>query len=190
VLAALVSYLAVALALAHTLGASRVAAEAAPLVAGVGGGDAPALGVLVRVGAAAATGCALFAMLSGAGGTAAAMATHNDLPGRLGLLGSRGRPWQADLAVVALTVLLAALVTPVAAVAVSACAALVHYALVGQASLRLSPGERRWPRWTAVLTPPLCLGLALFLPRPESVAAVVALAVGWVLSTVGARRTG
>jgi APA family basic amino acid/polyamine antiporter len=188
VLAALTSYLAVALALAHTLGMSRTAVEAAPLVAAVGGADTPALGVLVRVGAAAATGCALFAMLGGAGGTAAAMAVRNDLPGRLGLVGPRGRPWRADLAVVALSVLLVALVTPVQAVVFSACAALVHYALVGLASLRLPPGERRWPRWIAALTPPLCLGLAVLLPRPESVIAGVALASGWLISTAVARR--
>ena len=189
VFAALASYLAVAVVLAHTLGVSRTALETAPLVAAVGGADNPALGVLVRVGAAAATGCALFAMLGGAGGTAAAMAVRNDLPGRLGLVGPRGRPWRADLAVVALTVLLAVLVTPVQAVVFSACAALVHYALVGLASLRLPPGARRWPRWIAALTPPLCLGLAVLLPRPETVVAAVALAAGWLISTAVARRT-
>ncbi|MFC7656995.1 amino acid permease [Pseudonocardia benzenivorans] len=57
------TYVAVAGALLVGLGADRVAAEHAPLVALVDTGQAPALGVLVRIGAAVASGAALLSVL-------------------------------------------------------------------------------------------------------------------------------
>jgi basic amino acid/polyamine antiporter, APA family len=187
-LLALVSYLAVAAALVHTLDIPRLAIETAPLAAAVGGSDTPAVGVLVRAGAAAATACALFRLLAGAGGTAAAMSRHRDLPRRLGPLGARGVPWIAELVVAAGAVLVVMLSGPVMAVALAACAALVYFALVNLAALRLPSGTRRWPAWTSVLGAPLCLGLAVLLPRTQVVITAVVLVAGCLLSTALARR--
>jgi APA family basic amino acid/polyamine antiporter len=187
-LLALVSYLAVAAALVHTLDIPRLAVETAPLAAAVGGSDTPAVGVLVRAGAAAATACALFRLLAGAGGTAAAMSRHRDLPRRLGPLGARGVPWIAELVAAAGAVLVVMLSGPVMAVALAACAALVYFALVNLAALRLPSGTRRWPAWTSVLGAPLCLGLAVLLPRTQVVIAAAVLVAGWLLSTALARR--
>jgi basic amino acid/polyamine antiporter, APA family len=189
-LVALVSYLAVAVALVHTLDIPRLAIETAPLAAAVGGSDTPAVGVLVRAGAAAATACALFRILAGAGDTAAAMARHRDLPRWLGPRGARGVPWIAELVAAAGAVLVVMLSGPVMAVALTACAALVYYALVNLAALRLPAGTRRWPAWTSVLGVPLCLGLAVLLPRTQVVVTAAVLVAGCVLSTVLARRVG
>jgi APA family basic amino acid/polyamine antiporter len=187
-LLALVSYLVVAAALVHTLDIPRLAIETAPLAAAVGGSDTPAVGVLVRAGAAAATACALFRLLAGAGGTAAAMSRHRDLPRRLGPLGARGVPWIAELVVAAGAVLVVMLSGPVMAVALAACAALVYFALVNLAALRLPSGTRRWPAWTSMLGAPLCLGLAVLLPRTQVVITAVVLVAGCLLSTALARR--
>jgi APA family basic amino acid/polyamine antiporter len=187
-LLALVSHLAVAAALVHTLDIPRLAIETAPLAAAVGGSDTPAVGVLVRAGAAAATACALFRLLAGAGGTASAMSRHRDLPRRLGPLGARGVPWIAELVAAAGAVLVVMLSGPVMAVALAACAALVYFALVNLAALRLPSGTRRWPAWTSVLGVPLCLGLAVLLPRTQVVITAVVLVAGCLLSTTLARR--
>ena len=187
-LLALVSYLVVAAALVHTLDIPRLAIETAPLAAAVGGSDTPAVGVLVRAGAAAATACALFRLLAGAGGTASAMSRHRDLPRRLGPLGARGVPWIAELVVAAGAVLVVMLSGPVMAVALAACAALVYFALVNLAALRLPSGTRRWPAWTSMLGAPLCLGLAVLLPRTQVVITAVVLVAGCLLSTALARR--
>jgi APA family basic amino acid/polyamine antiporter len=184
----LVSYLLVAAALMHTLDLSRLAMESAPLVAGVGGADAPALGVLVRVAAAAATTCALFAALGGVGRTAADMAAYRDLPSCLGAPGARGGRWFSGLLGVAGAVLVVVLANPVAAVAITACCGLVYYAMVNLAALRLPAAQRRWPKWTSALGLPLCLGLAVLLPRTQVVIVGLMLVVGFVICTLLYRR--
>ena len=183
-----VSYLLVAAALMHTLDLPRLAMESAPLVAGVGGADAPALGVLVRVAAAAATACALFAALGGVGRTAADMAAHRDLPSWLGAPGARGGRWSAGLLGVAGAVLVVVLADPVAAVALSACCGLIYYAVVILAALRLPAAQRRWPKWTSALGLPLCLGLAVLLPRTQVVIVGLLLVAGCLTSTLLSRR--
>ena len=184
----LVSYLLVAAALLHTLDLPRLAMESAPLVAGVGGADAPALGVLVRVAAAAATACALFAALGGVGRTAADMAAYRDLPSWLGAPGARGGRWFSGLLGVAGAVLVVVLANPVAAVAITACCGLVYYAVVNLAALRLPASQRRWPKWTSAVGLPLCLGLAVLLPRTQVVIVGLLLVAGCLTSTLLSRR--
>jgi hypothetical protein len=88
---------------------------------------------------------------------------------------------------VAGAVLVAALAGPVRAVALCACAALVHYALVSLAALRLPAGRRRWPRWTSALGLALCLALAALLPRTPMLVAVSVLLAGWLVSALWSR---
>jgi hypothetical protein len=85
-------------------------------------------------------------------------------------------------------VLVVMLSGPVMAVALAACAALVYFALVNLAALRLPSGTRRWPAWTSMLGAPLCLGLAVLLPRTQVVITAVVLVAGCLLSTALARR--
>src|SRR5690606_11835992 len=70
----LLTYLLVAAALMVGLGTDRLATEATPLVTVVDAGEASALGVLVRAGAAVAAGSALLSVLVGVSRTALAMA--------------------------------------------------------------------------------------------------------------------
>jgi basic amino acid/polyamine antiporter, APA family len=180
----LLTYLLVAAALIVGLGTDRLATEATPLVTVVDAGETSALGVLVRAGAAVATGSALLSVLVGASRIALAMARRRELPGGLAVISSRRTPWRADGAGGLVAIGIAALAGPVAAIALSACSVLVHYAVVNAAALRLSPEERTWSRFTSVLGLLLCVGFAALLPTRQVVITAVALAVGWTLCTL------
>jgi APA family basic amino acid/polyamine antiporter len=185
---ALVTYVLVAVALLVGLGAERLATEPAPLVALVDTGQASALGVLVRLGAAVAAGSALLSVLVGVSRTALAMARRRELPGALARVCSRGTPCWADLAGGVVAIVLAMLAGPVAAIALSACSVLVYYAVINLAALRLPRANRRWPAWTSVLGLLMCVGLAVLLPVQQVVITAAALAVGWVICTAFALR--
>jgi len=180
---ALAAYVLVAVALLTGLGSARLAVEPSPLVVLVDANGANALGVLVRVGAAVAAGSALLSVLVGVSRTAVAMARRGDLPKGFGRIGRRGTPYRADAVGGLVTVALTVLAGPAAAIALSACSVLVYYAVINLAALRLSDGERRWPRWTAWLGLVLCLGLAVLLPLNAVLATAAALAVGWIAVT-------
>jgi APA family basic amino acid/polyamine antiporter len=186
----LLTYLLVAAALLVGLGADRLATDATPLVSVVDAGETSALGVLVRAGAAVAAGSALLSVLVGVSRTALAMARRRELPGGLAVISSRGTPGRADVAGGLVTIGIAVLAGPVAAIALSACSVLVYYAVINVAALRLSPAERSWPRWTSMLGLLLCVGLAALLPTRQVLITAVALAVGWTLCTLlGRGRT-
>lgn len=185
----LVTYLLVATALLVGLGSEMLATEAAPLAALVDNGDAHALGVLVRVGAAVAAGSALLSVLVGVSRTALAMARRGELPPAFAAISGRGTPWRADLAGGAVALVIALVAGPVAAIAVSACAVLVYYAVVNAAALRLPAAARRWPAWTSWLGLALCLGLAALLPLRQVLITAAALATGWVVCALIAGAT-
>jgi APA family basic amino acid/polyamine antiporter len=185
---ALVTYLLVAVALLVGLGSDRLATEPAPLVALVDSGQANAVGVLVRVGAAVAAGSALLSVLVGVSRTALAMARRHDLPAPLAVIGSRGTPFRADLAGGLVAILVAVLAGPIAAIALSACSVLVYYAVINVAALRLPRAQRRWPVWTSWLGLVMCVGLAVLLPVTQVLVTAVALTAGWMLCTLLTRR--
>jgi APA family basic amino acid/polyamine antiporter len=190
---ALVAYLAVAFALLFTLGPAELARSGSPLAAAVGAVEAPALGVVVRFGAAAASSAALLSVLVGLSRTTLAMARHHDLPHWLSAVSSRGTPWLADIVGALVAMLTAVLAGPVAAIALSACCVLIYYAVINCAALMLPRSSRRWPAWTAVLGLALCLLLAALLPPRQVLVSAVALALGTVITTAfgwRARRAG
>ncbi|MGQ0573887.1 MAG: APC family permease [Pseudonocardia sp.] len=183
----LVTYLLVGTALLVGLGHERLAVEASPLAALVDNGDAHALGVLVRIGAAVAAGSALLSVLVGVSRTGLAMARRGELPPALAAISGRGTPWRADVAAALVAIAIVLVAGPVAAIAVSACAVLVYYAVINAAALRLPAADRRWPAWSSWLGLVLCLGLAALLPVQQVLVTVVALVVGWLACTVLAR---
>jgi basic amino acid/polyamine antiporter, APA family len=181
-------YLLVALALLVGLGADRLAGETSPLVTLVTDGVSSPLGVIVRVGAAVAAGSALLSVLVGVSRTTLAMARRDELPRALAVIGPKGTPWPADVAGGVVAIVVAVLAGPVAAIALSACSVLVYYGVINIAALRLPASARRWPAWTALLGLVLCVVLAALLPTSQVIATAVALAVGWTICTVLARR--
>lgn len=185
---ALVVYLLVAIALLVGMGADQLASETSPLVALVDSGNAPGLGVLVRVGAAVAAGSALLSVLVGISRTGLAMARRGELPRCLESVGPRGTPWRADLLGGVVVTALTVVAGPAAAIALSACSVLVYYAVINLAALRLPTSARSWPAWTAWLGLVMCVGLAVLLPLPQVLITAAALAVGWTACTVLPRR--
>jgi APA family basic amino acid/polyamine antiporter len=186
----LVVNLAVAVALLAGLGTEPLTSAPAPLAALVDAGGAPALGVLVRIGAAVACGSALLAVLAGWSRTAAAMAERGELPRALAALGPGGTPWRADVVGGVAAIVVVVLAGPVGALAVAACALLVHYALVGLAAVLLPAPRRSWPAWVFAAGAVLCVLLALLLPLRALAVTVLVLAVLWGLATMHARRVG
>jgi APA family basic amino acid/polyamine antiporter len=188
VLLAGVIFLGVTAALMSGLGVERLAESPTPLAALIDNGGSPALGVLVRIGAAVATAAALLGVLSRASRTGSTMAQEGDLPRWIGRTGSRGTPWVADLLGGAATVVVTVLVGPVTALAVAACALLVYYALLHAAVLYL---PRRSRRTTAVAAVGVfaCAALAVTLPMWAVVATGVLLVVGWGVSALSARAS-
>lgn len=184
----LVTYLAVGGALLYSLGVDGLAGSQSPLAAAVGGGEAPALGVLVRFGAEAAAMSALLSVLVGVSRTTLAMARRHDLPGWFAEVGPRGTPWRADVvgAVAAVAVTVAA--GPLAAVALSACCVLVYYAVINCSALRLPASTRRWPAWTSVFGLVMCLLLAAVLPLTQVLITAAVLVLGSAATGVLAWR--
>ena len=184
--AALLVYLAVALALLAGLGAGRLAHEPAPLAALVS--DMPWLVLAVRLGAGVAVVSVLLSVLVGVSRTTLAMARGGDLPATLAHVGRRDTPWPADLAGGAVAALIAVLAGPAAALALSACCVLVYYAVANAAALRLPRQRRRWPPWTAWLGLALCCLLALALPPPQVLITAVVLAAGTGVTVLIGRK--
>ena len=185
---ALLVHLAVTVALLCGLGVDAAATAAAPLAALVDAGGAPALGVLVRIGAAAACGSALLAVLAGGSRTAATMAARGELPRALAVAGRRGSLWRADLVGGASAVVVVVALGPVGSLTVAACALLVHYALVGVAGVLLPATARTWPASVFASGAVLCVLLALLLPVRGLAVTVATLAVLWTVVTLHVRR--
>jgi APA family basic amino acid/polyamine antiporter len=92
------------------------------------------------------------------------MATYGDLPHALAAVSSRHSvPQRAQVAVTVAVLLVVLRGDLGTAVAVSAGAVLVYYAVVNAASLRLTTEERRWPRPLAVVGLLGCVTLAVSL---------------------------
>lgn len=173
-----------AVALLIGMGPERLAGEMSPLAAVVDAGRAPALGVLVRVGAAVVASSALLGVLVGLAGTVVGLARTGELPQALGVAGARGTWCRAALTGGAAAIVVVLVAGQAATIAVSACAVLVAYAVLNLAALRLPAAQRRWPRWTSALGIVLSLVLAASLPPIQVLVTVVLVAVGWAAVTV------
>ena len=185
-------YTVVAVACLVALGPVALGRSSAPLADAARAAGAPDLVPIAVGGAAVATLSVLLSVLVGVSRTTYAMARQHDLPVALAALGPRGTPWRADLLVAVAVAVLVLLLRPASAVGLSAYCVLLYYAVANAAALRLRPGERRWPRWTAWVGLAGCLILAGTLPLPAIAAGsalVVALVAGhaWI-QLLGRRR--
>lgn len=157
--AVFVVYVVVGVTLLATIGVAGLTRTTTPLSAAVDG--VAVVEPLVRIGAAVAAFAVLLPLLAGVSRTVLAMATYGDLPASLGAVSTRRSvPHRSQLAVAAAVLLVVLTGGLGAAVAVSAGAVLVYYAVANTASLRLTDEERRWPRVLAVLGLVGCVTLA------------------------------
>lgn len=187
--AVLVLYLVVAVTALATVPVDELATSDAPLRLVVEAGPWAQLAPLVRVGAGIASLGVLLNLVPGISRTVLAMARRRELPSALAAIDTRREiPLRAELAVAAV-VLAATVVADLRnALAMSGVAVLTYYALTNASSLRLAPGERRWPRALAVVGLVGCVVLAVALPGEVVVTGTAILAAGVVARRITQTR--
>jgi APA family basic amino acid/polyamine antiporter len=182
-------YAVVALAVLSALGPDGVAASTEPVAAAAARSGWAWIGVVVRIGAAAASLGALLALLAGVSRTAFAMARERDLPGVLDRVHPRWHvPHRAELAVAAFVVLLAALIDLRGAIGFSSFGVLLYYFVANVAAFRQRGDARRYPVALQLIGGVGCLVLAATLPWPSVVAGVIVVAVGVAYRAIRLRR--
>ncbi|ORA58258.1 APC family permease [Mycobacteroides franklinii] len=175
----LVVYAVVAVAVLTSLGPSRLAASAAPLLDTVAAVGARWMEPVVRIGAVVAATGSLLALILGVSRTTFAMARDRHLPHALAAVHPRnGVPYRAELLVGLVVSVLTATVDLRGAIGFSSFAVLVYYAVANAAAWTLSPAEGRPPRIVPVLGLIGCVVIALALPPSSVLSGVAVLAVG------------
>lgn len=180
----LLLYASLGLGLLRFLGADRLAAAPAPMLAvvqhaGWAPGPTAAAGAVVTAAAALATLGALLALVAGISRTALAMARNRDLPEPLRAVSQRHRvPWVAELAVAGLVVVLVLAGDVRTVIGFSSFGVLVYYALANLSALTLAERPGWAPRAVNALGLAGCLLLAFTLPWPSVLTMLGVFAVG------------
>jgi APA family basic amino acid/polyamine antiporter len=183
-------YLLIALAFRSAWGGSLVGAAAVPLraLAGQVQGGSLIVSILAPV---AALG-ALVALTAGIGRTVMAMARQRDLPAFLARQDRAGVPWVAEGVVGIVSIVIAWSGDLTFALAMSACAVLVYYAVANLAAARQALNRRtvawRIPPVVGLLGAGMCAALAASLPRTAVAAAIAAIAAATLARAVARRR--
>lgn len=186
----LVVYAAVALAALYAAGAPALAASSAPLQTAVEAAGAPALGPVVRVGAALAALGSLLALLLGVSRTTLAMARDRHLPRALAAVDEQHSvPRNAELAVAAAVLVLVLTLDVRAAIGFSSFGVLLYYAVANASAWTLRRDERRPPRWVPVIGLAGCVVLAANLPLASVLAGAGVAALGVAAYVVTSRHT-
>ncbi|MCK0117570.1 APC family permease [Isoptericola sp. S6320L] len=177
---AVVVYTVVALTLLAALGLDGIAGTTAPLAVAVE--DSSWAGVVVRVGAAAASLGALLALVAGIGRTTLAMAREGDLPRWLSAVHPRFRvPHRAEVTLAAVVVVLVLTVDLRGAIGFSSVGVLLYYAVANAAAFTQTGSDRLYPRWLQVLGLVACVVLVVTLPPSAVLAGLAVFAVGIAL---------
>jgi len=184
---AVVVYAVVAVTLLGSLGLEGVAGTTAPLAAAVE--SSPWAGVVVRVGAAAASLGALLALVAGIGRTSLAMAREGDLPRGLAAVHPRfGVPHRAEVALAAVVVVLVLTVDLRGAIGFSSFGVLLYYAVANAAAWTQTGTDRLYPRALQAFGLVACLVLVVTLPLGAVLTGLGMFAVGILVRTVRLRR--
>ncbi|MEV4376215.1 APC family permease [Streptosporangium sp. NPDC049644] len=183
----LVVYVCVAVTALAVLGPRRLAESSAPLAEVVAAAGLPALGPVVRAGAAVAALGSLLALILGVSRTTMAMARDRYLPPALAAVHPRFKvPHRAELAVGVIVVVLVLTTDLRGAIGFSSFGVLVYYAIANASAWTLPPGEGRPPRAVPVLGLAGCVALAFSLPPVAVLTGGAVLVIGAVL--YGARQ--
>ncbi|MCI2957924.1 APC family permease [Agromyces atrinae] len=188
---ALTVYALVAVAALSTLGAARLAGSTAPLADVVSRNGWSWAVPLVTVGAAIATLGALLALIPGIGRTSLAMARTGDLPHGLARIDGRfGTPARAEALVAALVIVVVLVADVRGVIGFSSFGVLLYYLVANLSALRMTPGERLYPRAFALVGAAGCVVLVATLPLASVLAGAAVLAIGLVirLLTISGRR--
>ncbi|TDL43877.1 APC family permease [Microbacterium oleivorans] len=180
---ALLVYALIGVVALGVLGPDALAASSAPLVDVVRAAGWDAAAPAVRIGAAAASLSALLALIAGVGRTSFAMAREGDLPRILATVDARWRvPRNAEIAVIAVVVVIVALGDVRGAIGFSSFGVLLYYLVANIAAFRQTGDARRYPRVLQIVGAAGCAALVVTLPWPA-----VPVGVGVLLAGVGYR---
>lgn len=187
--ATIVIYLIVGGTVMRALGPVLLSQSSAPLADAVGSGPWPWAVVVVRIGAALASGGALLALVAGVGRTTLAMAREGDLPRWLAAVHPRFHtPYRAEIALAVVVVALVLLTDVRSAIGFSSFGVLLYYFVANVAAWRQPGPQRRLPRWLQVVGAAGCAVLALALPWQSVLAGALVVLVGVLLRAL--RRRG
>lgn len=176
---ALLVYALIGVVALGVLGPGALAASSAPLVDVVRAAGWDAAAPAVRIGAAAASLGALLALIAGVGRTSFAMAREGDLPRILATVDARWRvPRNAEIAVIAVVVVIVALGDVRGAIGFSSFGVLLYYLVANIAAFRQTGDARRYPRVLQIVGAAGCAALVVTLPWPAVPVGVGVLLVG------------
>ena len=162
-----------------TLGSTRLALSAAPLVDAVRAGAWDWAVPVVTIGGATAALGALLALIAGVGRTTLAMARNDDLPRSLAAVHPRYRvPHRAEIALAAVVSVLVLTVDLRGAIGFSSFGVLLYYLIANLSAFSQHPDQRRFPRWLQVLGAGGCVLLVVTLPWMSVLAGLAVFAVG------------
>ncbi|TXN32147.1 APC family permease [Lacisediminihabitans profunda] len=174
-----VVYGAIAVTTLGALGAPGVAASTTPLADTVRASGWAWAGLVVRVGAAAASLGALLALIAGIGRTTLAMAREGDLPRWLAAVHPRYRvPHRAEVAIAVVVVTLVLTIDLRGAIGFSSFGVLLYYFVANVAALSQPREQRRYPRAVQVVGALACLTLVVTLPAAGIVVGVIVILAG------------
>ncbi|MDQ7879924.1 amino acid permease [Microbacterium sp. QXD-8] len=178
-LVALAVYAVVAVTVLSALGPAGVAASTEPVADAAARSGWAWIGVVVRVGAAAASLGALLALIAGVTRTTFAMSREGDLPRLLDRVHPRwGVPHRAELAAGLVAVTLVALVDMRGAIGFSSFGVLLYYFVANVAAFRQRRDARRYPAALQIVGATGCLVLAATLPWQSVVGGVIVVGAG------------
>lgn len=172
----------------HQVAAVRLALSPAPMTHALRAADAAGITALVGVGAALAMAPVLLGALESFRSTALAVVRDGDLPAPLGRGADDRTPYRLDLAGGAAAAGLALLIEPEQAITLAACCLLVHYAFANAGARVLLVDDRTWRMRLACLGVGLSVMLAMSMPVPAMLGALLAAVAGPVLTGVLTRR--
>lgn len=176
---ALLVYALVATSALHALGPAGLASASAPLSAVADTTGADWLGIVIRIGAAAAALGALLALIAGIGRTSLAMARNRDLPVWFAAVHPCfAVPRRAELGLGLIVCVLVAVTDLRGAIGFSSFGVLLYYAVANAAAWTQTRENRRYPRFLAASGAIGCLVLVAALPVGSIVAGVCVVAVG------------
>lgn len=188
-LIALAVYAVVAVAVLSALGPAGVASSSEPVADAAAQSGWASIGVIVRIGAAAASLGALLALIAGVSRTTFAMSREADLPRVLDRVHPRWHvPHRAELTIGAVAVVLVAFVDLREAIGFSSFGVLLYYFVANVAAFRQHGAARRYPVFLQIIGAIGCLTLAATLPWQSVVGGVVVVGAGLVYRAVRLRR--
>ncbi len=159
-------YILVSIAAVAAAGAGRLGhltrMQAAPLEAVARLADAPAVAVIVSIGAMTAMLGVLLNLILGVSRVLLAMGRRGDMPAATGRVSESGTPGVAVIVVGAVIAALVLIGDVKTTWSFSAFTVLIYYAITNLSALRLPAEQRIWGRWWAWMGLVGCLGLAFW----------------------------